>query len=65
MEIGSFFLILALLIPVALFIGRPLLDKEAVAVTPEEDLQEHELSALLAERDRLMGLQRKIEASPT
>ena len=50
MEIGSFFLILALLIPVALFIGRPLLDKEAAAVTPEEDLLEHELSALLAER---------------
>jgi len=54
MEIGSFFLLLALLIPVALFIARPLLDKEAAAVTPEEDLQEHELSALLAERDRIL-----------
>lgn len=54
MEIGSFFLLLALLIPVSLFIARPLLDKEAAAVTPEEDLQEHELSALLAERDRIL-----------
>jgi rubrerythrin len=54
MEIGSFFLILALLIPVSLFIARPLLDKEAAAMTPEEDLYEHELSALLAERDRIL-----------
>ena len=54
MEIGSFFLLLALLIPVSLFIARPLLDKEAAAITPEEDLQEHELSALLAERDRVL-----------
>jgi len=54
MEIGSFFLLLALVIPVALFIARPLLDKEAAAVTPEEDIQEHELSALLAERDRIL-----------
>jgi rubrerythrin len=54
MEIGSFLLLLALLIPVSLFIARPLLDKEAAAVTPEEDLQEHELSTLLAERDRIL-----------
>lgn len=54
MEIGSFFLLLALLIPVSLFIARPLLDKEAAVVTPEEDMQEHELSALLAERDRIL-----------
>lgn len=54
MEIGSLFLLLALLIPVSLFIARPLLDKEAAAVTPEEDLQEHELSTLLAERDRIL-----------
>ena len=55
MEIGSFFLLLALLIPVTLFIARPLLDKQAEAVTPEEDLQEHEYSALLAERDRILN----------
>jgi len=54
MEIGSFFLLLALLIPVALFVARPLLDKEAATATAEEDLQEHELSALLAERDRIL-----------
>jgi len=54
MEIGSFFLLLALLIPVSLFIARPLLDRQAVVVTPEEDMQEHEYSALLAERDRIL-----------
>jgi rubrerythrin len=54
MEIGSFFLLLALLIPVSLFIARPLLDRRAVVVTPDEDMQEHEYSALLAERDRIL-----------
>jgi hypothetical protein len=54
MDIGSLLLLLALLIPVALFIARPLLDKEADTFTPEEDQQEHEYSALLAERDRLL-----------
>jgi rubrerythrin len=54
MELGSFFLLLALTIPVALFIARPLLDKETAEATPEEDLQEHEISALLAERDRIL-----------
>jgi rubrerythrin len=54
MDIGSLLLLLALLIPVALFIARPLLDKEADAITPEEDQQEHEYSALLAERDRVL-----------
>ena len=54
MELGSFFLLLALTIPVALFIARPLLDKETAEATPEEVLQEHEISALLAERDRIL-----------
>ena len=54
MEIGSLFLILALLIPVAVYIARPLLEPEAAAATLEEDLQEHELSYLLAERDRIL-----------
>jgi len=54
MDIGSLFLLLALLVLIGLFIARPLLDREAVAVTPEEDLREHELSTLLAERDRVL-----------
>jgi hypothetical protein len=54
MDIGSLFLLLALLVLIGLFIARPLLDREAVAVSPEEDLKEHELSTLLAERDRVL-----------
>ncbi len=54
MDIGSIFLLLALLVLISLFIARPLLDRKSVAVTPEEDLREHELSTLLAERDRVL-----------
>jgi hypothetical protein len=54
MDIGSIFLLLALFVLIGLFIARPLLDREAVAVTPEVDQKEHELSTLLAERDRVL-----------
>ena len=50
MDIGSILLILALLLLVGLFIARPLLERKAVAVSQED----HELSSLLAERDRLI-----------
>ena len=55
MDIGSIFLLLALLVVIGLFIARPLLDRETVTITPEEDQREHELSALLAERDRILN----------
>ena len=54
MDIGSIFLLLALLVLISLFIARPLLDRKTVATTPEEDLKEHELSTLLAQRDRVL-----------
>ncbi len=54
MDIGSLFLLLALFLLIGLFIAKPLLDRKAVAVTPEADLKEHELSTLLAERDRIL-----------
>ena len=50
MDIGSIFLILAVLVPVVLFISRPLIERSATAVTAEE----HDYSALLAERDRIL-----------
>jgi hypothetical protein len=50
MDIGSVFLLLALLLLVGLFISRPLFERKAVAVTQEE----HELSSLMAERDRIL-----------
>lgn len=50
MDIGSIFLILGLFVLVALFIAKPLLDRTSIAVSQEE----HELSALLAEKDRMV-----------
>jgi ribosomal protein S27AE len=50
MDIGSIFLILALLILVGLFISRPLFERKAIAVSQEE----HEFSFLMAERDRIL-----------
>jgi len=51
MDIGSIFLILAVLVPVVLYIARPLMERSATAVTTEE----HDYSALLAERDRIVN----------
>lgn len=50
MDIGSVFLILGLLLLVGIYIGRPLLERSSVSISKEE----HDLSALLAERDRLL-----------
>ncbi len=54
MDLGTIFLLLALFVLIGLFIARPLLDREKDTVTPEEERKEHELSALLAERDRIL-----------
>lgn len=50
MDIGSILLIIALCIPIALFIGRPLIERKAAQVTQEEQ----DLSHWLAERDRTL-----------
>lgn len=57
MDIGSIFLILGLLVLVGLYISRPLLEKKSVAVSQEE----HDISALLAERDRLLGALQELD----
>ncbi len=51
MDIGSILLILALLIPVVLFISRPLLERSTASVGDFD--QEH--SALLAQRDQVVA----------
>jgi hypothetical protein len=51
MDIGSIFLILALMIPVVIFISRPLLERNATIVSPSE----HDISTLLAERDQVVS----------
>jgi zinc-ribbon domain len=50
MDIGSIFLILALLIPVLLFISRPLFERSSASVTHEEQ----DVSTLLAKRDQVV-----------
>jgi hypothetical protein len=51
MDIGSIFLILALAIPVVIFIGRPLFDLVPSSRQPARQA----ISALLAERDQLVA----------
>lgn len=57
MDIGSIFLILALLILVGWFISRPLFERKTVNQTHSSTAsqQDHERSALLAERDRAIN----------
>jgi len=57
MDIGSIFLILGLLVLVVLFISRPLFEKQSVSVSQAE----HDLSALLAERDRILSALQELD----
>jgi hypothetical protein len=54
MEIGSIFLILALLLLVGLFVSRPFFDNKQERLISASDPADHERSALLAERDRVL-----------
>lgn len=58
MDLGSILLILALLLLVALFVARPFMEKGSAAeeslIKPEASA-DHERSALLAERERLVN----------
>jgi hypothetical protein len=59
MDIGSILLILALLLLVALFVARPLFNREAVLVSPPNT--DHEVSSLLAERDRILDALQELD----
>jgi len=61
MEIGSIFLILALLVLVGLFISRPFFEKENLSVQQAERQEDHERSFLLAERDRLLNALQELD----
>ena len=51
MEIGSIFLILALLIPVVIYISRPLIERSSTS----GNYPQHDISNLLAERDHVVA----------
>lgn len=57
MDIGSIFLILGLLVLVILFISRPFLERKATPAGEES----HELSSLLAERDRVLNALQELD----
>ena len=57
MDLGSIFLILGLLLLVALFIAKPLIEHKAIAVSQEE----HQLSSLMAERDRILNALQELD----
>ncbi len=61
MDIGSIFLILAVLVPVVLYIARPLMERSATVVT----VKEHDYSALLAERDRILNALQELDFDHT
>jgi rubrerythrin len=54
MDIGSILLILGLLIVVGLFVSRPLFETQS-AERSYTSQREHQISALMAERDRLLS----------
>ncbi|RPI80971.1 MAG: zinc ribbon domain-containing protein [Chloroflexi bacterium] len=53
MDIGSILLILSLLVLVALYLARPLVVGTGTRSVPN-DTEDHEISSLLAERDRII-----------
>jgi hypothetical protein len=57
MDIGSLFIILALFVLVGLFVSRPFFEKKAKAISENE----HDLSALLAEKDRTLTALQELE----
>jgi hypothetical protein len=59
MDIGSIFLILALLLLVIIFVSRPLLDRNRQISADGEE--EHQLSYLLAERDRMLNALQELD----
>jgi hypothetical protein len=61
MEIGSIFLILALLVLVGLFVGRPLMENSKSESLDADNPGDHEWSGLLAERDRLLNALKELE----
>ena len=57
MDIGSIFLLLALVLLVMVFIARPVLEHKGNVISQEE----HELSSLLAERDRTLNALQELD----
>jgi len=62
MELGAIFLVLALFLLVAFFVARPFLERRVLTLVSAD---EHQHSALLAERDRLIGTLQELDFDHT
>lgn len=61
MDIASILLILAVAVLVAMYVSRPFFSRTPLAKNVDADPRERELSALLAERDRLLTALQELE----
>ena len=61
MDIGSILLILALFVPVVLFISRPFYEPSLAKQEGLTQVEDHDLSGLLAERDRILTALQELE----
>ncbi len=61
MDIGSIFLILALLVLVVFFVSQPFLDRRRELSSTSRNAIDHELSSLLAERDRALNALQELD----
>lgn len=65
MDLGSIFIILALLIGVGIFVSRPFLEKKSSPSVSYNDPEEHKLSELMAERDRVLNAIQELDFDAT
>jgi hypothetical protein len=61
MDIGSIFLILGLLVLVGVFVSRPFFERGSGYEETLSDQEEHDMSTLLAERDRVINALQELE----
>lgn len=61
MDLGSTFLVLALLILVGMFVARPFFENKTGPEPASAEEKEHERSSLLAERDRLLNALQELD----
>jgi hypothetical protein len=65
MDLGSVFLILALTILVGLFVSRPFFERQKAIPNGKTSSLDHDRSALLAERDRVLNALKELDFDHT
>jgi len=61
MDIGSIFVIIALVVLVALYVSRPLFERQSPDVHPNDDQPDREHSTLMAEHDRILNALQELD----